>query len=160
MERDDLPANQETREGLARVPSPSTRFPTSLRGQFRRHAPQYVAGTLALGAFQLAMNRIDWQSKTAIDAIFGPSPSAAWRPAATMLVLAVGAFVARIASRWYLFNAGRDAEYELRFELLRKLQGLGSAFYRTMSSGEIMSRSTSDLQQVRMLLGFGVFNVV
>ena len=77
-----------------------------------------------------------------------------------MLVLAVGAFVARVASRWYLFNAGRDAEYELRSELLRKLQQLGAAFYRKMSSGEIMSRSTSDLQQVRMLLGFGILNVV
>ena len=77
-----------------------------------------------------------------------------------MLALALGAFVARIASRWYVFNAGRDAEYELRFELLRKLQSLGAAFYRKMSSGEIMSRSTSDLQQVRMLLGFGVLNVV
>ena len=29
-----------------------------------------------------------------------------------------------------------------------------------MSAGEIMSRSTSDLQQVRLLLGFGILNVV
>ena len=29
-----------------------------------------------------------------------------------------------------------------------------------MSAGEIMSRSTGDLQQVRLLLGFGVLNVV
>jgi ATP-binding cassette subfamily B multidrug efflux pump len=161
MERSDLSANLQTGEGLAGPGrSSSTVYPTSLGGQFRRHAPQYVAGTLALGAFQFAMNRIDWQSKTAIDAVFGPSPASAWRPAATMLALALGAFVARIASRWYVFNAGRDAEYELRFELLRKLQSLGAAFYRKMSSGEIMSRSTSDLQQVRMLLGFGVLNVV
>ncbi len=113
-----------------------------------------------LAAFQFAMNRIDLRSKVAIDAVFGPDPGSAWKPAATMLLLAVGAFVARIASRWYLFNAGRDAEYELRFELLRKLQQLGAAFYRKMPAGEIMSRSTSDLQQVRMLLGFGVLNVI
>jgi ATP-binding cassette subfamily B protein len=135
-------------------------FPTTLGGQFRRHAPQYVAGTLTLAAFQLAMNRIDMRSKDAIDAVFGTDPSSAWKPAAVMLGLAVAAFVARIASRWYLFNAGRDAEYELRFELLRKLQQLGAAFYRKMPAGEIMSRSTSDLQQVRMLLGFGILNLV
>src|SRR5215472_11035524 len=29
-----------------------------------------------------------------------------------------------------------------------------------MPSGEIMSRSTSDLQQVRLLLGFGVLNLI
>jgi ATP-binding cassette, subfamily B, multidrug efflux pump len=139
---------------------PSTTYPTTLRGQFRRHAPQYVVGALTLAAFQLAMNRIDFRGKAAIDALFGPDPRSAWGPAATMLALALAAFVARVASRWYLFNAGRDAEYELRSELLRKLHQLGAAFYRRMPAGEIMSRSTSDLQQVRMLMGFGVLNVV
>ncbi len=135
-------------------------YPTTLRGQFRRHAGQFAAGTLTLAIFQLAMNRIDRRSQVAIDAVFGKTPAAAWKPAAIMLVLAVVAFFARVASRWYLFNAGRDAEYELRVELLRKLHQLGTAFYRKMSVGEIMSRSTSDLQQVRMLLGFGVLNLV
>ncbi len=135
-------------------------YPTTLRGQFRRHAPQYIVGTLTLAAFQLAMNRIDWQSKAAIDIVLGRTPRTVWKPALIMLILAVGAFAARVASRWSVFNAGRDAEYELRFELLRKLHQLGTAFYRKMPAGEIMSRSTSDLQQVRMLLGFGILNVV
>jgi ATP-binding cassette subfamily B protein len=126
----------------------------------RRHVPQYVIGAITLAVFQLAMNRIDWQAKGAIDLVFGASPADAWRPAATMLVLALGAFMARVTSRWFLFNAGRDAEYELRYELLRKLHQLGAAFYRKMPSGEIMSRSTSDLQQVRLLLGFGILNLV
>ncbi len=138
---------------------PQHTYPTTLAGQFRRHAPQYAVGTLMLAGFQLAMNRIDHQSKTAVDALFGADPGAAWRPAAMMLGLALVAFVVRVASRWYLFNAGRDAEYELRAELLRKLHQLGAAFYRRMPAGEIMSRSTSDLQQVRMLMGFGVLNV-
>jgi ATP-binding cassette subfamily B protein len=113
-----------------------------------------------LAAFQLAMNRIDARLKVAIDLAFGAHPLEVWRPAATMLVLAAIAFVARVASRWYMFNAGRDAEYELRVELLGKLHQLGAAFYRKMPAGEIMSRSTSDLQQVRMLFGFGILNIV
>jgi len=129
-------------------------------GQFRHHMPQYVVGTVMLAGFQLAMNRIDWQAKHAIDVVFGASPGDAWKPAAVMLLLAGVAFVVRVASRWFIFNAGRDAEYELRFELLRKLHQLGTAFYRKMPSGEIMSRSTSDLQQVRLLYGFGVLNLV
>jgi ATP-binding cassette, subfamily B, multidrug efflux pump len=138
----------------------ATRYPTTLGSQLRRHMPQYIVGTLTLAAFQLAMNRIDWQSKAAIDLVFGNHPLDAWKPATTMLVLAAVAFVARVTSRWYMFNAGRDAEYELRFELLGKLHQLGAAFYRRMPAGEIMSRSTSDLQQVRMLFGFGVLNLV
>jgi ATP-binding cassette subfamily B multidrug efflux pump len=135
-------------------------YPTTLRGQFRRHARQYAIGTAMLAIFQLAMNQVDHQSKGAIDTIFGATPERAWRPAATILLLAVLAFIARVTSRWSVFNAGRDAEYELRFELLRKLHQLGAAFYQKMPAGEIMSRSTSDLQQVRMLLGFGILNMV
>ncbi len=113
-----------------------------------------------LAVFQFAMNRIDWKAKAAVDDVFGASPKSAWGPATAMLALGAVAFVTRVASRWFLFNAGRDAEYELRHELLRKLHQLGAAFYRKMPAGEIMSRSTSDLQQVRMLLGFGVLNLV
>ncbi len=135
-------------------------FPVTLAGQFRRHLPRYVAGTVVLATFQLALNRIDWMSKAAIDAVFGGTPEQVTRPALFILGLAVVAFVARVASRWLIFNAGRDAEYQLRALLLHRLHRLGTAFYRTMSAGEIMSRSTGDLQQVRLLLGFGILNVI
>ena len=113
-----------------------------------------------LATFQVALNRIDWLSKTAIDAVFGGKPEQVTTPALFILGLAAVAFVARVASRWFIFNAGRDAEYELRALLLHRLHRLGTAFYRTMSAGEIMSRSSGDLMQVRLLLGFGVLNLV
>jgi ATP-binding cassette, subfamily B, multidrug efflux pump len=145
---------------VSSIPVANRRYPTTLAGQLRRHLPQYVVGTVTLAAFQLAMNRIDVRSRAAIDLIFGPTPFDAWRPAAAMLCFALVAFVARVASRWYIFNAGRDVEYEFRLELLAKLHQLGAAFYRKMPAGEIMSRSTSDLLQVRMLFGFGILNLV
>lgn len=135
-------------------------LPISLGGQFKRHLPAYVVGCVLLGLFQLALNRIDWLSKAAIDGIFGGDPSAVTRPALFIFLLAVGSFFARVGSRWFIFNAGRDAEYELRALLLHRLHRLGTAFYRTMSAGEIMSRSTGDLQQVRLLLGFGILNII
>jgi len=112
-----------------------------------------------LGIFQLSLNRIDWLSKTVIDRVFGTTPDRGTVPATMILGLAVLAFLTRVASRWFVVYAGRDAEYELRQLLLHRLHRLGTAFYRTMSAGEIMSRSTGDLQQVRLLLGFGVLNV-
>jgi ATP-binding cassette subfamily B protein len=113
-----------------------------------------------LAGFQLALNRIDWLSRTAIDAVFGRTPERVTGPATVILVLALLAFVARVGSRWFIFNAGRDTEYELRALLLHRLHRLGTAFYRTMSAGEIMSRSTGDLQQVRLLFGFGILNLI
>ena len=138
----------------------AARYPTTLGGQFRRHVPQYVVGTVMLAAFQIAMNRIDVKQGQTVNDVLGADPASAWLPAAQVLGLGVVAFFVRVASRWFMFNAGRDVEYEMRFELLRKLHQLGAAFYRKMPAGEIMSRSTSDLQQVRMLYGFGVLNVV
>jgi ATP-binding cassette subfamily B protein len=135
-------------------------LPTTLGGQFRRHLPAYIAGGVLLAIFQLSLNRIDWLSKTAIDDVFGGAPETVIRPTIFIFGLAVVAFVCRVGSRWYIFNAGRDAEYELRALLLHRLHRLGTAFYRTMSAGEIMSRSTGDLQQVRLLLGFGILNIV
>jgi ATP-binding cassette subfamily B protein len=110
--------------------------------------------------FQIAMNRIDRCSIWAIDAIFQGRAHEAWKPGLAMLLLALFAFGARVASRWFMFNAGRDVEYELRGVLLERLHRLGTAFYRRMSAGDIMSRSTSDLQQVRLLFGFGILNIV
>ena len=134
-------------------------LPSTLVGNFKRHIPAYVAGTFLLAIFQLALNRVDWLSKAAIDDVFGGAPEAVTRPAMIIFALALVSFVCRVGSRWFIFNAGRDAEYELRALLLHRLHRLGTAFYRTMSAGEIMSRSTGDLQQVRLLLGFGVLNV-
>jgi ATP-binding cassette, subfamily B, multidrug efflux pump len=76
-----------------------------------------------------------------------------------MAGLAALSFGARVLSRLTIFNAGRFAEYELRAALLHHLHRLGPSFYRRMSTGDIMSRVTNDLQQVRGLLGFGVLNL-
>ncbi|MBX3262256.1 MAG: ABC transporter ATP-binding protein [Labilithrix sp.] len=135
-------------------------LPTTLGGQFKRHLPAYLAGGVLLGVFQLALNRIDWLSKAAIDDVFGGAPEQVTRPAMMIFGLAALSFACRVGSRWFIFNAGRDAEYELRALLLHRLHRLGAAFYRTMSAGEIMSRSSNDLQQVRLLLGFGILNIV
>ncbi|MEO6953436.1 MAG: ABC transporter ATP-binding protein [Polyangia bacterium] len=138
------------------------RLPTTIGGYLRRFVPVYAIGGVFLAGFQLALNRIDWLSKATVDHIFAPGalPRAALYSGLSMIGLGVIAFVLRLASRWYLFNAGRDAEYELRAQLLHKLHRLGTSFYRHMSPGEIMSRATVDLGQVRLLFGFGVLNLL
>jgi ATP-binding cassette subfamily B protein len=140
--------------------TPFAALPITLTGQMRRHMPAYLMGSLVLGVFQLSMNRIDWLSKAAIDELFGAHPEEAWRPATIILGLALVAFVTRVSSRWFIFNAGRDVEYELRGILLHRLHTLGAAFYRTMSAGEIMARASGDLLQVRLLFGFGILNLI
>lgn len=136
----------------------TARLPTSLGAHLWLHRRAYVVGAVVLATFQLAMNRIDWLSKAAIDGVFSGSGSG--REAVAILVVAVVAFVARVASRYFIFNAGRDVEYELRALLLGRLHQLGSAFYRRVSPGDIMSRSTNDILQVRLLAGFGFLSMI
>jgi ATP-binding cassette subfamily B protein len=72
---------------------------------------------------------------------------------------ALGAYT-RVESRTRIFNGGREIEFTLRERMLRALHRLGPSFYRTMPPGEIMSRATNDLGQVRLLVGFGALNLV
>ena len=69
--------------------------------------------------------------------------------------LAALMWVVRIRSRVYVFNVGRDVEFDLRNEIIEKVHQLGPSFFRRMPTGEIMSRATNDLGQLRLLVGFG-----
>ncbi|RLB62874.1 MAG: ABC transporter ATP-binding protein [Deltaproteobacteria bacterium] len=134
--------------------------PVGLGAQFRRHFRLYAIGSVMLGVQQLLMAKRDYLVKGAVDAISIEQAEVAARGAFLILVVSVIAMVARLGSRTTIFTAGRTVEYELRKALLHHLHRLGPSFFGTMPTGEIMSRATNDLHQVRLLLGFGVLNVV
>lgn len=135
-------------------------FPVGLSAQFRRNLGLYSAGAGLLAAQQLLMAKRDFLVKAAVDAADARQGSAGRTAAILMLVVSVAAAVMRVLSRITVFTGGRNVEYELRAVLLSRLHKLGPAFFRKMPTGEIMSRATNDLGQVRLLLGFGVLNVV
>ena len=136
------------------------KFPAGLGAQFRRNLWLYASGGVLLGAQQALMASRDFQVRDAVDATVKGHSSAAVHAAIVMLVVSVAAAVMRVLSRITIFTGGRNAEYELRAVLLARLHKLGPSFFRKMPTGEIMSRATSDLAQVRLLLGFGVLNVI
>lgn len=135
-------------------------FPVGLSAQFRRNIALYAAGAGLLAGQQLLMAKRDFLVKAAVDAADARQGSVGKTAAILMLVVSVSAAVMRVLSRITVFTGGRNVEYELRAVLLSRLHKLGPAFFRKMPTGEIMSRATNDLGQVRLLLGFGVLNVV
>lgn len=62
----------------------------------------------------------------------------------------------RFVSRWWLIGASRDMEYGLRSDVFNHLETLPMSFYQRNKTGELMSRATNDLSNVRMLLGPGI----
>jgi len=59
-------------------------------------------------------------------------------------------------SRWILIGMSRDIEYDLRDDLLARLLRLDPEFYVRNRTGDLMSRTTNDLNAVRMVLGPGI----
>ncbi|MFO0693381.1 MAG: ABC transporter ATP-binding protein [Polyangiales bacterium] len=117
-------------------------------------------GILLLLATNVLDKAVPWVLKDAVDALregrFAPVAGLSL----VALALAAGMWLVRSASRIRIFNVGRDVEFDLRNDVLAQVHRLGPAFLREMSTGEVMSRATNDLGQVRLLVGFGLLNVV
>jgi len=128
--------------------------------QLRRNLGLYSVGAAMVVVQQLLMAKRDFLVKAAVDATTAAERQAALYAAGLILVVSVAAAVARWISRATIFGAGRNVEYELRAALLHRLHRLGPSFFGGAATGDIMSRATNDLYQVRLLAGFGMLNVV
>src|SRR6516162_8841810 len=76
--------------------------------------------------------------------------------AGVLIVLTLGQGVFRFWGRWILIGVSRDIEYSLRNDLFRHLELLPMAFFHKNKTGDLMSRATNDLSNVRMLAGPGI----
>jgi len=78
------------------------------------------------------------------------------------LLLLVGTVqgIFRFLQRWWIVGVSRLVEVELKQELFDKLTELPLAFHNKSRSGDIVSRLTADVENVRMLLGPGSMYVL
>ncbi|GAB4366728.1 MAG: ABC transporter ATP-binding protein [Bryobacter sp.] len=73
-----------------------------------------------------------------------------------ILVASVLRGVMQFYMRWRLVSISRDVEFDLRNHLFAHFLRLDAAYYRSSRTGDLLSRATNDLNQVRMMLGPGV----
>ena len=73
-----------------------------------------------------------------------------------MGVYALGHCVLRFYQRWLIVVVSRQVEIDLKGELFRKLTALPFSFHDRSRSGDVVSRLTSDVESVRMVLGPGL----
>lgn len=132
---------------------------------FRRHRRKFVAGTLLLLVTNVTMMAIPWLLKLGVDALGAIATDAA---AARTLAWAVGGIavaavvqaLVRIASRYVLFQVGRDVEYELRERAYAHLLTLDGGYFQAQMRGDLVSRLSNDITNVRLLFGFGALNLL
>ncbi len=107
---------------------------------------------LALG-FPILLGKI-------IDVIKGDAVGEITTLALFMIGFAVATASVRIASRLLIFNSARDAEFDLRNDLLEHLLTLDQAYYSKSRLGDTLSRVTNDVQTIRALWGVGYLNLL
>lgn len=122
-------------------------------------------GRLLLGVVLLLLTNaldksIPWLLKEAVDALAEGRLQGVAEAAGLVVLVAANMWWVRSLSRVTIFNVGRDVEFEMRNEFVGSLHALGASFYSRFATGDIMSRATNDLGQVRLLAGFGTLNVV
>ena len=83
-----------------------------------------------------------------------------WDASWTMLKFALYALAISFGAGFFLFLmrqtiivASRHIEYDLRNEIYEHVQKLPAAFFQKYKTGDVITRATSDLEQVRLFVG-------
>ncbi|MFK8183141.1 MAG: ABC transporter ATP-binding protein [Phormidesmis sp.] len=82
-----------------------------------------------------------------------------FRSVISVLVLASIMWVIRMASRIFLFGAGRQVEFDLKQRIFEHLLTLEPAYFARNTIGDLINRATSDVDNIRRLLGFAVLSM-
>jgi len=128
-----------------------------LRGYLRPHLRALVTMLVAaLGAVALSI-AIPLVTKALID---GPITEHELAPVLPLGLLALGLGILEASlvwlRRWVQSNAVLGVETALRHDLYQHLQVLPMSFHGKWQSGQLLSRATTDLSQIRRFSGFGM----
>jgi ATP-binding cassette subfamily B protein len=125
--------------------------------RFLRYRRQLLAGFLCIPLAQLADIAMTVQIGAALDRLRAGSPTD-FLAGIFWIVLGLSAFkgVFRYLQRWWIVAVSRYVENDLKQELFDKLASLPLAFHVKSRSGDVVSRVTSDVENIRMFLGPGV----
>jgi ATP-binding cassette subfamily B protein len=65
----------------------------------------------------------------------------------------------RMSSRILLFGVGRQVEFDLKQRIFQHLLKLEQSYFQVNTAGDLINRATSDLDNIRRLLGFAVLSL-
>jgi len=130
-------------------------------GQYLRpHWQRSALGILALLLVNLVGVRIPLLIRDGIDELqvtFSYDRIAYY--ALVVLLLASVMWGIRMVSRILIFGVGRQVEFDLKQRIFEHLLGMEPSYFATNTIGELISRATSDVDNIRRLLGFAVLSL-
>ena len=133
-----------------------------LKDHLRQHRLRVIFGLICIICTNIFLLATPWVTgKYAVDGLqesITREKLAYYAGLIIALTLLQGIF--RFLMRLLIIGVSRDVEYTLRNDLFAHLESLSTSFYQKNKTGELMSRATNDLSNVRMLLGPGIMYTV
>jgi ATP-binding cassette subfamily B protein len=105
---------------------------------------------------------IPWLLKLAVESFQSSRPTDHAPAFYALLIMSATVIqgVIRVFSRTTILNAARRIEYQIREELYARLVALDLPYFSQERTGDILSRFSNDLTNVRMLAGFGILSII
>lgn len=126
----------------------------------RPHRRTVLMGAVALVLVNILSVTIPMEVRQVIDELqVGFAYDTVLRQAGWIVLLASTMAVIRLISRQLVFGVGRQVEVELRQRLFDHMLRQEPAWVQSTGSGEVIARSTSDVENIRRLLGFAVLSL-
>ncbi|MEQ8540970.1 MAG: ABC transporter ATP-binding protein [Coleofasciculus sp. D1-CHI-01] len=76
-----------------------------------------------------------------------------------IFILASLMWAIRMASRIFIFGVGRQVEFDLKQKIFQHLLTLEPSYFSTNTAGDLINRATSDVDNIRRLVGFAVLSL-
>ncbi|MBN3872138.1 ABC transporter ATP-binding protein [Nostoc sp. JL33] len=126
----------------------------------RPHWRETSLGILALLSVNALGVYIPWLIRAGVDKL---STTFVWNQILHYVVIIVllssAMWLMRMASRIWLFGVGRQVEFDLKQRIFEHLLKLEPAYFASNSAGDLISRATSDVDNIKRLLGFAVLSL-
>ncbi|WP_055077162.1 ABC transporter ATP-binding protein, partial [Pseudanabaena sp. 'Roaring Creek'] len=135
----------------------------TLQKYLRPYWSDLAIGTVALLLANMLGTFIPWLIKISVDDL-GKNQSIDFRHLLQYVWLIIGLsslmWVIRMASRVWIFGIGRKIEYSLKQEIFEHLLKLPPSYFANNSAGETISIVTSDVENIRRLMGFALLSII
>ncbi|TVP61095.1 MAG: ABC transporter ATP-binding protein [Nodularia sp. (in: Bacteria)] len=131
-----------------------------LGAYLRPHWRETTLGILALLSVNGLGVYIPWLIRSAVDQL-----SASFNfnnilyYVVPIILLSSAMWLIRMASRIWLFGVGRQVEFDLKQRIFEHLLKLEPAYFATNTAGDLINRATSDVENVKRLVGFAVLSL-
>ena len=131
-----------------------------IRNYLRPHKKELIIGSFCLIFVNILSVAIPMEVRNIVDDLKeGFTFSYVLNKSTLLILLATVMGGARLISRQLVFGVGRQVEVSLRQKLFERMLEQDPGWVQTIGTGEVITRATSDLENIRRLLGFTVLSL-